>query len=152
MRERASDARRTHIHGHAARTFMVKVGKQRRTHNENAQNARNLAAPGPERVLFIGTQFSNLYTAVDTPASGRVIQAPVGAVRCGAVWGEAERSGATARPKGFVKGTHLQPPSLECRMYLTTLTTIKVLSSCSQYTGQQNTYNVGQVWRKSKTR
>jgi hypothetical protein len=26
-----------------------------------------------ERVLFIGTQFSNLYTAVDTPAMGRVI-------------------------------------------------------------------------------
>jgi hypothetical protein len=25
-----------------------------------------------ERVLFIGTQFSNLYTAVDTPARGRV--------------------------------------------------------------------------------
>jgi hypothetical protein len=25
-----------------------------------------------ERVLFIGTQFSNLYTAVDTPAKGRV--------------------------------------------------------------------------------
>jgi hypothetical protein len=24
-----------------------------------------------ERVLFIGTQFSNLYTAVDTPARGR---------------------------------------------------------------------------------
>jgi hypothetical protein len=28
--------------------------------------------PGRERVLFIGTQFSNLYTAVDTPARGRV--------------------------------------------------------------------------------
>ena len=27
-----------------------------------------------ESVLFIGTQFSNLYTAVDTPARGRVIQ------------------------------------------------------------------------------
>jgi hypothetical protein len=26
-----------------------------------------------ERVLFIGTQFSNLYTAVDTPALGRVV-------------------------------------------------------------------------------
>jgi hypothetical protein len=26
-----------------------------------------------ERVLFIGTQFSNLYTAVDTPARGRVV-------------------------------------------------------------------------------
>ncbi len=26
-----------------------------------------------ERVLFIGTQFSNLYTAVDTPAMGRVV-------------------------------------------------------------------------------
>ena len=25
-----------------------------------------------ESVLFIGTQFSNLYTAVDTPARGRV--------------------------------------------------------------------------------
>jgi len=25
-----------------------------------------------ESVLFIGTQFSNLYTAVDTPAKGRV--------------------------------------------------------------------------------
>ena len=25
-----------------------------------------------ERVLFIGTQFSNLYTVVDTPARGRV--------------------------------------------------------------------------------
>ncbi len=25
-----------------------------------------------ERVLFIGTRFSNLYTAVDTPARGRV--------------------------------------------------------------------------------
>ena len=25
-----------------------------------------------ERVLFIGNQFSNLYTAVDTPARGRV--------------------------------------------------------------------------------
>jgi hypothetical protein len=24
--------------------------------------------PGREKVLFIGTQFSNLYTAVDTPA------------------------------------------------------------------------------------
>ena len=24
-----------------------------------------------ERMLFIGTQFSNLYTAVDTPARGR---------------------------------------------------------------------------------
>jgi hypothetical protein len=31
-----------------------------------------LAGPGPERVLFIGTQFSNLYTAVDIPARGRV--------------------------------------------------------------------------------
>ena len=27
-----------------------------------------------ERVLFIGTQFSNLYTAVDTPARGRVCE------------------------------------------------------------------------------
>jgi hypothetical protein len=27
-----------------------------------------------ESVLFIGTQFSNLYTAVDTPAKGRVGQ------------------------------------------------------------------------------
>ena len=26
-----------------------------------------------ECVLFIGTQFSNLYTAVDTPARGRVV-------------------------------------------------------------------------------
>ena len=26
-----------------------------------------------ESVLFIGTQFSNLYTAVDTPARGRVV-------------------------------------------------------------------------------
>ena len=26
-----------------------------------------------ERVLFIGTQFSNLYTTVDTPARGRVV-------------------------------------------------------------------------------
>jgi hypothetical protein len=26
-----------------------------------------------ESVLFIGTQFSNLYTAVDTPAMGRVV-------------------------------------------------------------------------------
>ncbi len=28
--------------------------------------------PDRECVLFIGTQFSNLYTAVDTPAKGRV--------------------------------------------------------------------------------
>jgi len=28
--------------------------------------------PAREKVLFIGTQFSNLYTAVDTPARGRV--------------------------------------------------------------------------------
>ena len=28
---------------------------------------------GRERVLFIGSQFSNLYTAVDTPAMGRVV-------------------------------------------------------------------------------
>jgi hypothetical protein len=27
-----------------------------------------------ERVLFIGTQFSNLYTAVDTSARGRVVR------------------------------------------------------------------------------
>ena len=27
-----------------------------------------------ECVLFIGTQFSNLYTAVDTPARGRVVK------------------------------------------------------------------------------
>ena len=27
-----------------------------------------------ESVLFIGTQFSNLYTAVDTPARGRVVR------------------------------------------------------------------------------
>ena len=96
---------------------MVKVGKQRRTRNEradsNAQIARNLAAPGPERVLFIGTQFSNLDTAVDTPASDRVIQARVGAVRvgavrCGAGRGEAERSGAPARPKGFVEQPELE--------------------------------------------
>ena len=30
------------------------------------------ASQASERVLFIGTQFSNLYTAVDTPANGRV--------------------------------------------------------------------------------
>jgi hypothetical protein len=28
---------------------------------------------GAVSVLFIGTQFSNLYTAVDTPAMGRVV-------------------------------------------------------------------------------
>jgi hypothetical protein len=33
-----------------------------------------------ERVLFIGTQFSNLYTAVDTPARGRVGQILTGGV------------------------------------------------------------------------
>jgi hypothetical protein len=31
---------------------------------------------GGEIVLVIGTQFSNLYTAVDTPAMGRVVSSP----------------------------------------------------------------------------
>jgi hypothetical protein len=30
------------------------------------------------RVIFIGTQFSNLYTAVDTPARGRVGEKTLG--------------------------------------------------------------------------
>ncbi len=34
--------------------------------------AREIARMMRESVLFIGTQFSNLYTAVDTPARGRV--------------------------------------------------------------------------------
>jgi hypothetical protein len=33
-------------------------------------------------VLFIGTQFSNLYTAVDTPAMGRVVSVRTGATGC----------------------------------------------------------------------
>jgi hypothetical protein len=67
-------------------------------------------------------------------------------VRCGAGQSEAERSGATARPKGFVeqlelealsllmemrKGTPLQPLQLVAfhhSMYLTNLATINVLS------------------------
>jgi hypothetical protein len=31
------------------------------------------SAEARESVLFIGTQFSNLYTAVDTPTKGRVV-------------------------------------------------------------------------------
>jgi hypothetical protein len=39
---------------------------------------RSLPHQSPERecVLFIGTQFSNLYTAVDTPANGRITIPP----------------------------------------------------------------------------
>ncbi len=49
--------------------------KQRKMH----LTTKSTRADAPERVcvLFIGAQFSNLYTAVDTPARGRV-DAPVG--------------------------------------------------------------------------
>ncbi len=44
-----------------------------------------------ESVLFIGTQVSNLYTAVDTPAMGRVVVSTVwrqpGCVRDFGIWG-----------------------------------------------------------------
>jgi hypothetical protein len=35
--------------------------------------SNNDVVDSTERELFIGTQFSNLYTAVDTPARGRVV-------------------------------------------------------------------------------
>ena len=38
----------------------------------NDKNKRATSHVRRESVLFIGTQFSNLYTAVDTPARGRV--------------------------------------------------------------------------------
>jgi hypothetical protein len=59
-----------------------------RCHRASAQ-ARSLSCPPiprprrRESMLFIGTQFSNLYTAVDTPAKGRVGNREDSAPHCG---------------------------------------------------------------------
>jgi hypothetical protein len=49
------------------------IERQRRANAKAMDPAADLTGKR-ERVLFIGTQFSNLYTAVDTPAKGRVGQ------------------------------------------------------------------------------
>ena len=46
--------------------------RDERANEGDRAGRRGTRDPGSGSVLFIGTQFSNLYTAVDTPARGRV--------------------------------------------------------------------------------
>ena len=49
-------------------TVQMRVLYQQHFRTSHRKNHVLGIAPDRERVLFIGTQFSNLYTAVDTPA------------------------------------------------------------------------------------
>ena len=64
-----------------------RVHEKEREREEGGERKGGRVERDRERVLFIGTQFSNLYTAVDTPARASVIRfgrkSTVPAMQCG---------------------------------------------------------------------